>query len=143
MSKQVVEINKHASKIVADIKKKFSTECANRGIPDETIDNIIRSLDEKYRGNMRLLTIPAASASAPKKSTKAPTKKDGVVWKKLKDTEYSFTTDIKFGKTRGYIKDTAHKIVAGLNKDGHAVSLSEDDIRYLTAQCLVVEPLSS
>lgn len=138
---QTAEINRLVGKTIADITLKFRKECKKKGIPDETITNIIRALEEKYKSNMRLLTIPSTSSS--KKTSKAPVKNDGITWKKLKETDYSFTTDIKFSNTRGYIKDSTNKIIAGLNKEGHPVSLSEDDVRYLMAQCLSVDPLSA
>ncbi len=141
MNKQTGEINKLVNKTISEIVIKFRNECKKRSIPEETIANIIRGLEEKYKPGMRLLTIPSVSTS--KKVSKAPAKNDGIVWKKLKGTDLSFTTDIKFSSTRGYIKDTANKIIAGLDKNGCAVALSEDDVRYLMAQCLSVEPLTA
>jgi hypothetical protein len=96
------------------------------GIPDAQIKHAIDQVKNKYSTDgFKVVTIPCTSGKAPR------TTKNDIKWAAVEGTEYFYTTEMT-DHNYGFICNKDYVVVAGIDKDGSNIPLTEKNNLFLS-----------
>jgi hypothetical protein len=137
MNDDALLIDELCEKYRQRIKTRLNDLALDRGVSQEKLDEVFEILDSKPELRVKLLSVPGAirvgkdPKAKPKKKKQTSSNFPGLKWHLHKEG-LSWTSDIKYGTSEGYIKNIETGIVIACIKNSYPCVLEHDDILYLT-----------